>query len=286
MMLFDQVRQFASKVSPCYRALLIASILLLSSGCATTLSYDPSVLRFDVPETSGDLFAGSAEVQLGVTGTRVMAERNQGFMGNEIDSSSIAYRTQTPTTGVRANAGLAKPIDVYVRSMVDTPNVIGAKYQLVGDADKSMPGWRVTFSTEYGHYQQSEDEGDSQNIEVDYYDYSINVGFRLDPHWLLYVNNFYSRYNIEGSLGRDVRTKSTINGMSKGFGQLIGVRYQLPGKNKKTSWLDKPYVTLEIGNSALNWLSTNDNDGNRLSSNQHLNNVDRAIGLSVGFSWK
>ena len=266
---------------------IILLVQLLSlGGCASTLDYDPTILRFDSPEVSGGVLSGNAQYQFAVTDRRVMAKIDQEMFDTEYKDSSKATVENAATIGVRSDVGLSENVDVYVRAQSGTVSVIGAKLQFVGSAhNKIEKGLKISASTEFGYSNDSSLKGDRKTLSMTSSDYSINIGYRLTSNFIVYINNFYNRNEIKGSLGRGSNTKYSISGVSNGFGSLFGVRYQMGEHEKFFGWIVRPHVTMEFGSGNFSWLNTKDHESRDFILNNKKDKSSGAWGISAGFHW-
>ena len=260
--------------------------LALLGGCASTLDYDPTLLRFDSPEVSGGILSGNAQYQFAVTDRRVMAKIDQEMFDTEFTDSSEATVEKASTLGVRSDVGLSENVDVYIRAQSGTASVVGAKLQFVGSThNKIENGLKISASAEFGYSNDSSVKGDRKTLSMISSDYSINIGYRFTSNLIVYMNNFYNRNDIKGSLGRGGNTKYSISGVSNGFGSLYGVRYQMGKHEKFFGWIVRPHVTMEFGGGNFSWLNTKDHERGDVILNNQKEKSSGAWGISAGFAW-
>jgi len=256
--------------------LFIISTNLFFSGCATVLEYDPAILRFDTPETTGKLFSGNAAVIIANTPNRVLGSINSPIFdedGDKPNNDSPAEYTQPNITfGQRIDLGIMANTDFYFRSLADTPNIIGIKTQIIGEGrHQNTTGLKMAISAEYGiRATDEQDDGTDRAIRDMYsYDFSANVGFRFNKHLIVYSNSFYNFLYIHGTLDRGVLVYDK-QGSGKTFGSLIGIRF---GENSIG-----PFLGVEYGRSLVKWPKTN-----------VTHEIDKewvnAYGVSVGYTW-
>ena len=283
---------------------LVFYILLFSliSGCAATMNYEPSIVRFDSPETSGEYMATDIDVSSSYTSSRRMAiVSEKGFSDARQGSpdwveSNNGRRTTNVTLspGLRAGIGMAKWMDIYYRTaLLDEANIVGAKLQLFGTSQKeNKAGLKVALSMGIGYGQEDYTGSFKGQFNLSMNEVALNIGYRLDQQWIAYLNNFYSRYQLNGELGKSTDSESyylirtptyMVDGDSKGFGQLLGVRYEFNNQiTKKTG--RRQFVSLEIGRGSWGWPQVTATGYDPIL-NENPDKAAWAIGVSSGFVW-
>ena len=259
-----------------HNRLIILIICIVSSGCATTLDYDPAVLRFDTPETTGKFLAGNVSVSSAVTPNRVLGSINSSIPSDvnprRYSDSSEEYTQNEFTMGNRLDLGILKDVDVYYRKLFDTPYIFGSKLQLVGDSqNKKTPGFKVAISAEYGIKTQSHEDGipESSTREMYSYDIGVNLGFRLNKHIIVYNNNFYNYHHVQGTLDRGTPVFEK-KGASKSIGSLFGIRISKAPSGQ--------FVGIEYGFSHIKWPINDKNKSHEITRHH-------SYGATVGYAW-
>jgi len=257
-------------------------LLTLFTGCTRTMNYDPVMLRFDSPETSGKPLSGSFNISIGATGTRVI--------GGEESEVPIDTRFTYGTTGLNINTGVLSRLDLYARSFLNSPYIIGGKYQIFGQAlDKSTQGWKVSISGELGSLSKSENvlfetTTDSGSLSMKYYGASLNIGYRFNSNWIVYLHNFYSHNNISSTIERRNMELQSFGGLSEGFGNLLGFKYYFNSKNGTNIFNFRPFLGLEIGTGRYSWPDKMTEFGIVHRSNNKFK-PESSIGVTFGTTW-
>jgi len=245
--------------------------LLLLGGCASTLDYDPAILRFDTPEATGKTFGGSVSIISGFTPNRELGRTRPDIEDGINDGESLDEFTQTDlSTGTRLDLGLLENVDIYYRNLLDTPNIVGIKLQVLGQHRKqNTNGLKMAFSAEYGIKETDTSNGsyasDAVTRTMYNYDVAVNIGYRINKNLILYNNNFYNYNYIHGFLGNHEK-----EGYGKIFGSLIGAR--VGGGNRGG------FVGVEYGLSFVKWPHTG-------GVNAGLRERTQSLGVNLGYAW-
>lgn len=250
------------------------------TGCATKLEFDPIIIRSDTPEVSGKLFNGDLNSQIGYAGSRVYAELYQEVGGDYADSSE-AYIRNSLTYALNGKLGITRYLDVYLRGSFEAPGTIGAKVQLLGNPSRKSLGLKTAIAAEFGSISGPDNKDSNKKLSVDMYDVSFMLGYRLDPQLIIYTNNFYSNYNIDGSISRGIPEYS-VKGKSTGYGGLIGAKFNLPRKESNGT----TYIQFEIGFVNLNWLPTREVTNGGSYTYHNLSNNIFGMGFITGKTWQ
>jgi len=104
---------------------------ILFSGCATVLDYNPAVLRFDTPETTGRFLSGNVSLVSGYIAKRVLGSINNSIPSDvnprEYYDSSAEYIETKYTLGSLLDLGMMKNVDVYLVSvLLNSENVLAS----------------------------------------------------------------------------------------------------------------------------------------------------------------
>jgi len=276
----------------CNKSLTIVLIAanLLITGCATTMDFHPTIVRAESPEVSGSFFDGDLNLQTGPASTQRYATFHREIGGDIRTNNSTTSRPTLINTNLNARLGILKYVDIKARLSNKAPNTIGGKIQIYG-ANRRETGFKVAFAGELGlenKYDDSVGRNSSAltvkndgRVKGNTYDISLIMGYRPTPEWIFYLNNFYSVYDLDGTL-----EGYSVSGRIKGFGHLLGARHNISSpKNGKKSNNDK-YVSFEIGTTSLNWLNTKLTSPNAVQNNAGLKSDLVSFGISIGRYFK
>jgi len=260
-------------------------VILLFCGCSSKLEHKAMHLRSNSPEVSGGLLTGKVDVQFINSATRIYATLDEDLDGNQNDSDKQRIQNQS-SSRLRADLGLHKIIDIYYRTGWATPNIFGIKLQLAGEPRNIAEfGWKSSISAEYGIYNVTDNSNGLKEYSNNLYDISISIGKRFNSRVLLYYNFFYSRHKLDGNLSRDGNTKYSIDGVSSGFGGLIGLDYTFLNNEKFLGLTVNTHLAVEVGAIYLNWIDTRNHVNNITYQDETLRDSAEGITLSTGISW-
>lgn len=235
------------------KKLLSVLALGLLCSCSSSVDFHMPSQRFLSPETAGGLLKGNGSIGRHASQKVVVLQNTNS---NPVDQSSSINSAGGLALG--GDLGLFKRLDFYARAFNDSPLMLGAKFQFLGDPDRTKPGIKVSVAAGYGSVEEEEknDEFEIVNNEVestvkaDYtrVDYSAHIGYRFNEHFMLYFSAGKADYATEGEVfqGGNSVLKYKEEGDS--------IDYNLGGVISKKSIS----ILLEAGRSESTWQDATD----------------------------
>lgn len=219
------------------------SLITLSSCTVIDIDYHMPMTKFETSESTGNhLFeksnvTGSVKAGLGSSHKITLAEVVDPIIFSETvnDDSTIDPRVHL---GAAASLGLIPRLDITFNMAIDSPSNFGIKFQFLGATEsEAKKGWSGAIIGKVGGGE--EDEGNistsnnagtelrKYNAVLDFTTYEGNLafGYRFDQHTLVYLNSFYTYYEVEGTLSSSAFSPVTVKGTSRQYGSLLGVKY-------------------------------------------------------------
>ncbi|OUR98630.1 hypothetical protein A9Q84_04225 [Halobacteriovorax marinus] len=256
---------------------LILSLLLLTS-CATDIDYHVPLNRFDSPETKGKFLKGETGLNFGSSHKIVTAEVVETIFPSifdaTVDKDTEISRSHHLNSSVAL--GLLERLDFSFQNYGDGPNVVGLKFQFLGKPEiETKSGFKGALKLSYG--AMDEEEGTltvnlagsgtrtySGDIDVDVYEASLILGYRINPYVITYVNSLYSYHETQSTLTSNTFPTIVINGVVRTYGGLAGIRIGKPENHF--------FIKLETG-----YMKT--------KFEQHLSENTIPIGIAGDFTW-
>jgi hypothetical protein len=254
------------------KKLIQITILLTLTSCATDIDYHVPLTRFDSPETKGDFLAGDVGINWGVSHRVRTAEVAESIFPSifdpTIDNDTATERRSHGS--INASLGLLKRLDFNYESFGDGPSMYGVKFQFFGAPEMAKSkGFKASIKGSIGG--MSEDEGTlsvnttsgtrsyNGNIDVDAMDAALNVGYRFNPTFLMYLNSVYSDHKVKSTLSSTSFDTVVVNGNVQTLGTLLGLRIsndggsmflKIEGGYFKSSWnssIEQESVPIGVG---------------------------------------
>jgi hypothetical protein len=180
-----------------------AALLLVFSGCAVTLNLP--VNRFDSPETRGEL--GRGHVEAAIEGAHELTIIPD-VTGNP---AQVNARTLERATGLRMGGelGLLDRLDVALKARSNTPMELEAKFQALGDPEKSAKEGNVALALSAAGGAGSSTKtgsdgfnGISGTAETDFTtaEFAAIGGYRPADSLLIYGGPFHALAHYSGTL--------------------------------------------------------------------------------------
>lgn len=253
-------------------------LLILLTSCATDIDYHVPLTRFDSPETKGKFLAGEVGNTFGSSHKIVTAEVAETIFPDlfdaNVDKDTELSRSSHLTLG--AALGLLERLDASFQKYGDGPSVVGVKFQFLGKPElDTETGFKGALKVGYGYMDENEGEltvnlaGSgtrtySGEIDVDVYDASLILGYRVNPLAVTYVNGIYSYHETKSTLKSNTFPSIIVNGVVRTYGGLAGIRIGNP-KNHF-------FIKLETGYVRTRW-------------EQHLSKNTVPFGIGADFTW-
>jgi hypothetical protein len=180
----------------------LISLFFLSLLTACSISVKSAATRFLSPEASGK-FKGSF-----LSGYAEASKSTVSLTGNQTDNP-VAIRESSAFNLITPTLGLHDQIDVFTYFSTDTPSVIGAKFQLLGDSkDKATAGnTSLSIAVSGGASKEEVDDdffdiaGNTKTeLKTKVTELSILVGHRVHKRAMLFLEANISQYRMEGNI--------------------------------------------------------------------------------------
>lgn len=246
----------------------------LFGACALDIDYNMPANRFDTPEVSGRFLGGDVSLNYASVHKVTLGEVYEDVVFHTgTYSSDEEYIRESKSVNLAGDLGLTKWLDLFYRAQYDATDIAGLKIQFIGSGRSAKQnGLKAALTLGIGSENLDDDDltlknsqdGTTKEINSDLrtkaYDTSLIVGYRVSPILLVYLNNYYTHYKIDGHITANDGTDIHSKGISHNYGSLIGARLG-------ETW----YLTAEGGYSKGTFESLSDG---------------RAVfGLATGYAW-
>ncbi|TNE96725.1 MAG: hypothetical protein EP326_12735 [Deltaproteobacteria bacterium] len=252
-------------------------LLVIVASCAKIdVDYHMPINRYETPEVRGERWKGYASVNGSSTQKLTLTEVFDDTVFNTGPSVDDEPKMEKSfALGLRAGINLFENFDVFYRSVYDSPDQIGMKYQMMGEgSEKKSEGHKMAVTFAFGSTDRS--DGDLQlrsdtsnqtrtynsNLKISSWDFAWLYGYRKYEWLLLYSNVFWTQYKVESHLTSNVHPDVGVTGIAKTKGLLLGARFN--------GTKSRAFFTLEGGLVNTNW-------------NGDINTSTYTIGGDLGF---
>lgn len=212
--------------------------LFVLCSCALDVDYHMPANRFDTPEVSGVLFGGDVSLSYAAGHKVTLGEVYEDIIFHSgVHASAGQYIEKADTINFKADLGFLPRLDFFYRANYDSTDIVGAKIQIVGSGRATKQnGFKLATTFGLGSENLDDDEmtiandqnGTSKKITTSLktraYDVSLIAGHRFNSWLIVYLNNYYTFYRINGELSASDGTDYSSKGNSKNFGSLLGFR--------------------------------------------------------------
>ena len=252
--------------------LLLCPLLLLLGSCSTTLDFHVPTQSFSAPEVLGESLAVSTQATFSnSTKYRLSRLEQSSIFSSQIDVSTEEGTTKDNILNFTGAVGLGNAVEATYRSYADSPNLVGAKVQLLGrDGVKKKEGLKLSLQAGYGTGEVDNKTLSSSNgsgttrsynavLDIDAYELGGSFGYRLNEYFLPYLSYSFRSYDATGNLTSASFTDQTIRGRAKVQSTQLGL---LMSKNKL-------FIQFEGGHARSSWRGADERD-------------DYTLGLSIG----
>jgi hypothetical protein len=250
-------------------------ILLLLSSCSSTLDFHVPTQSFSSPEVVGETLGFSAQTSFtNSTKFRLASLEQSAIFSSQVDISTEEGTSKDNTLNGTAALGLGQAVEAIYRRYTDSPDLLGAKVQLLGrDGPKKNEGWKMTLHGAYGKGEVDNKSLSVSNgsgttrvynsvLDIKAYELGGSFGYRMNEYFLPYLSYNYRSYDAEGNLSSTSFTDQVINGRAKVRSTQLGI---LLNKNKF-------FIQFEGGHARSSWRNAKDRD-------------DYTLGLSLGLKF-
>ncbi len=203
------------------RVIIVLFVMVLQ-GCShnTVVDYALPRARLQPPEVSGETHYGNASFSSDHQ-TRHKVTSIKGNNDSEVvginDNELIEHSSEMTAVG---NIGISRRWDLYTRISLDSPLIVGAQYQFLGNT-KSQNGFKGLIALGYGEYSEEDDTSDGNDLElakvklnVRAFDGLFGLGYRFHPTLLIYSNYYYTFYDVNSEVRANGRQLNFSNDTS------------------------------------------------------------------------
>jgi hypothetical protein len=156
--------------------------LVASSGCALNVNLNAN--RFESPETSGALLAGSIDAAF--TGSNTLI----------LNAGAPAWDRSNASPRLSGSLGLLDRLDVSVKAPWDGPVLLQTKVQLLGAPLSRAQSGDFALAATFG-VGATQPSGESLNT----YDGALIAGYRIAETWMIYGGGFATGVRYSDTLG-------------------------------------------------------------------------------------
>jgi hypothetical protein len=259
------------------KPILAAAVLAILSGCASVFT-DLPYSRLDSPETMGEFKRGKVHAGIGRAANLEFATDASSRPLSIIETPEPRYDLQT---FAQIDFGLLKRLDVSLREFINSPWMLGLKFQPIGSSRKEAGAGNfslaitgavgATTSNRSGNQSGLFGRGGypwDSNLTTTAQDAAIIAGYRIDARWLTYSSLFKANYYAAGSIhqkasddGTTPAYQASIGGAGSVAGWTFTLQYDIAAETDKGS----PYVALEFSHVNVEWQETQRKEAHSLN---------------------
>ncbi|MBH49010.1 MAG: hypothetical protein CME71_12655 [Halobacteriovorax sp.] len=254
---------------------LILLSLILLTGCATDIDYKIPSHRFMDPETRGTAIfkaelSGFYQLSYQSDHKLTMSEvYTFPVFGDQVNDGQAL--SDTLNLGMQAGLGILPMFDIHLRRNGDSPNMVLAKVQLLGDhANASKEGYKLALWAGVGAMEEDEgtltitkSDGSTRTysgaIEVHPYEVGTSFGYRMADYAMVYMNATFSRYPSKSTLTSSVNPTVVVEGdadlaaVALGFklGKFKGVNGHFEIGASRVKWGENIKIEQDIGSAGV-----------------------------------
>lgn len=242
-------------------------------GCSSTIDFHVPTQNFMTPEVEDDEFSFRTQLSFQNSTRFELASLERGDI---FDDGSGLVDTEQGTvkdnllTGM-LGLGLSNTVEVFYRAYADSPDVIGAKLQILGRTGQPTRGpklavWMGGGSSEYDNdtFSPSSLTGDTREYTYEsegfIYEVGVVAGFRLNSKVLPYLSAAFRRTLAESRLTSDTFENLTIKNQAIIKNVVLGLQ---------TRFDSGTYFMFEGGYASSEWKGIESRD-------------DYSLGISIG----
>ncbi len=246
---------------------LILTLTSFTSCTVIDVDYHMPMMKFDTSETTGNHILEKSKVTgivragTGSSHKITLAEVVDPIIFNESvnENSTIDARAHISAS---AALGIIPKLDISYNMAVDSPSNFGVKFQFLGATEsEAKKGWSGSLVGKVGGGEKDEGNVTSANssgtqlrnynavLDFTTYEGNLIFGHRFNESIIAYLNSFYTYYEVEGSLTSSSFTDVNINGTSRQYGALLGLKH-----TSSTGF----FLMLEAGVVRARWEKQND----------------------------
>jgi hypothetical protein len=206
------------------------------------------------PEVTGE--AGSARAQ--ATYSNSVKYKLASLEQAAIFSSNINVSTESGTNkdnilNLTAAVGLGNALELMYRSYRDSPDLFGAKVQLIGRGEKDKEGLRLSLFTGYGASEvdnksitATNGSGSSRSyqatLDIKAFEAGASIGYRVNKNVIPYLSYTFRNYEADANLTSDSYDNQSIKGTAKLNQASFGVQVNANTKQPIYTLLEAGYV--------------------------------------------
>jgi hypothetical protein len=252
---------------------IVFLMTLLLSGCAIDIDFKIPSHRFMDPETRGqNIFNGeiggfaqaSLQTEHKVTMTEVF---DYGVLGATVSSEQVLSRSSG--IGLQGALGIFPRLDVHMRMDADSPSMIIAKVQLLGEhGNDRKDGFKLGVWAGYGTMKESEGQltvtsGNSTRsysgeIEIHPWELGLTLGQRFAPAAMVYTSATHAKYPSKSTLTSNVHPTVVVQGTAELQALALGIKLGQTNISchveigaSRVRWREQIQYEQEIGTGAV-----------------------------------
>lgn len=202
----------------------LLAVLLLLSGCSTTIDFHGSTNVFTGPEVIGKTFGFTGQLGFGnSTKFKLASLEQKAIFSSQAVANTDSGMIKDNNFNSHLGMGLGERFEVYYRMMGDSPDPFGVKWQIIGDGvNKKSDGLKflifagiASTYNDKGSLTASNGSGTTRtyttDLDVSMSEFGASVGYRPGPMFLFYTTPFYRQYGAEARLTSTSNPNLTID---------------------------------------------------------------------------
>lgn len=240
------------------RVILILGLLCFFASCSSTLDFHVPTQSFSSPEVVGKTLAVKTQASFSNSTKYRLARLEQAaIFSSQVNVSTEEGTTKDNVFNATLGLGLGNAVEATYRAYTDSPDLLGAKVQIVGrDGVKKNEGIKLSVFGGYGSGEVDNKTLSASNgsgttreynsvLDIKAYELGTSLGYRVNQYLLPYLSYAYRSYDSEGTLTSSGLSDQVINGRAKVQSAQVGILLskeklflQFEGGFAKSKWRD------------------------------------------------
>lgn len=212
----------------CTLAIITISVFL--NGCAIKTRIPAN--RFETPEARGEQWHGSVYGSIqGATEITLVPDYTRQPPRTNSPEIDRGYMIRP---GV--DLGVVERLDVSIKTPLEAPWTISAKYQFLGETEASAGEQNFSLAASMALGYNSDEAKDKDLIsgvesehetEVTSFDAAVIAGYRFHEKAMVYGGPFFTAYSADGEITQPVSSgaKHRFEGSGRQYGVNVGIRF-------------------------------------------------------------
>lgn len=225
------------------RKIIVLGCLCLISSCSTTIDYQGSTNLYTTPEVAGETMGITGQLEFGNSTKFALATLEQAaIFSSQINVNANSGMSKDNVLSAQAALGLGEKFEVYYRALADSPDLIGGKFQIIGDGSiKKTDQFKLLVFGGYGPGMEDDEKFTATNgsggtreydskLDVSMTEIGLSLGQRFKKNFIAYLTPFYREFKAEATLTSSSYPTVLINKRSIIRGCNLGIRFETDTK--------------------------------------------------------